>query len=78
MARESYHDYMGRAMREMREKTKDKRHDLLVAHEAMCAKARVLMDKKNKTTQVTKTSLPTFVGLKIWASPPQRRVFLFA
>ena len=78
MARESYHDYMGRSMKEMRESTKSKRHNLLVAHEAMCAKARVLMDKKTKTMQVTKTSLPTFGGLKIWASPLQRRAFWFA
>ena len=48
MARESYHDYMGRSMKEMRESINSKRQNLMVAHEAMCAKARVLMDKKNQ------------------------------
>lgn len=48
MARESYHDYMGRKMKEFRKDAdNDKRHGLLVAHEVMCAKARNLMAKKN-------------------------------
>lgn len=48
MARESYHDFMGRKMKEFRKDANNhKRQNLLVAHEAMCAKARNLMAKKN-------------------------------